>query len=692
MCPRYTRIRHFLFFIIGCIFLNRSLAQSTIDSTMSGTLDSVVVTAFRTKNIGQFLPVSTTRISSTILQQEVNGTLLPAFNSVAGVRMEQRSEGSYRLAIRGSSLRAPFGIRNVKVYWNDVPFSDPTGNTYLNILPFTLVNGIEVIKGPVGASYGLGTGGAVLLQSNFATDSLPQNMASLNLRAGSFGYTGQDLRVTLQQKNFHQTFFIANDKTEGWRDQSASSKKNITWLATLTKNKHTLKGMVLFTDLMYQTPGGLTLAQMKQNPRLARQATATLPSAVTQQTAVYNKTLLGSVHYNYQLTKNIDWQNFIVGTNTHFKNPFITNYETRHEKNASFGSHLIMRFQKPIGEIKIVVGGEWQLQDAAINNYGNKRGVRDTLQFSDLVTTKQGFYFANASLRFNKKWFVELGMSNAYMSYDYYRSTILTETAQSKSNLGLFAPRMGVSYEATKKASLYFQISKGFSPPTLAEIRPSDGLFYKNLVPEYGWNFEIGMKGLALQNKLRYTFAAYHFRIQNAIVRQNNNAGIEYFLNAGSVRQAGAELQLNYVTRFSKAHQLQMDVGYAFQPYRFVQYSQAGIVFNGNEVTGNAKHQLTSAITYDYKKRVSVFVRLQSLSRIALTDANDVYASPFKLMQAGVSVNHHRFRYFFSVDNLLNVSYSLGNDINAAGRRYYNPSSPRSYMGGISVQMAKLRR
>jgi iron complex outermembrane receptor protein len=83
---------------------------------------------------------------------------------------------------------------------------------------------------------------------------------------------------------------------------------------------------------------------------------------------------------------------------------------------------------------------------------------------------------------------------------------------------------------------------------------------------------------------------------------------------------------------------------------------------------------------------------LQSLSRIALTDANDVYASPFKLMQAGVSVNHHRFRYFFSVENLLNVSYSLGNDINAAGRRYYNPSSPRSYMGGISVQMAKLRR
>ena len=691
MCPRYFSNRHILFFI-GCFICNTSLAQTSIDTAMSGTLDSVVVNAFRTKNIGQFLPVSTARISSAIIQQEVNGTLLPAFNSVAGVRMEQRSEGSYRLAIRGSSLRAPFGIRNVKLYWNDVPFSDPTGNTYLNILPFSLVSGIEILKGPVGAAYGLGTGGAVLLQSNFATDTILQNTASLNLRAGSFGYTGQDLRVTLQQKNFHQTFFISNEKIDGWRDQSGAAKKNITWLATLTKNKHTIKGMALFTDLMYQTPGGLTLAQMKQNPRLARQATATLPSAVTQQTAVYNKTLLGSFHHNYPLTKNMDWQNFIVGTHTRFKNPFITNYESRQEKNASLGSHLIMRFQKPIGEIKIVVGGEWQVQDAAIDNYGNKRGVRDTLQFSDLITTKQGFSFANASLRFKKKWFIELGMSNAYMRYDYYRSTILTETAQSKSNVGLLAPRMGVSYQAAKTTNIYFQVSKGFSPPTLAEIRPSDGLFYKNLLPEYGWNFEAGLKGSVFQNKLRYTLAAYHFGIKEAIVRQNNNAGIEYFVNAGSTRQAGAELQLDYVTRFSKVHQLQIQFGYAFQPYRFLQYQQAGLVFDGKEVTGNAKHQLTSALTYNYKKSVTVFVRSQSLSRIALTDANDVYASPFTLMQSGVSVNHKRVRYFFSVDNLFNASYSLGNDINAAGRRYYNPSSPRGYMLGLNIQMAKFRR
>jgi iron complex outermembrane receptor protein len=351
-----------------------------------------------------------------------------------------------------------------------------------------------------------------------------------------------------------------------------------------------------------------------------------------------------------------------------------------------------MRVQKPIGDLKFVIGGEWQVQDADIDNYGNKRGLRDTLQFSDLITTRQGFYFANASLRFKKKWLIEIGMSNAYMGYNYARSTILTESAQSKSNLGLLAPRMGVSYAAAKNTNVYLQISKGFSPPTLAEIRPSDGLFYKNLLPEYGWNFEFGMKGIALQNRLRYALAAYHFGIKDAIVRQNNNAGIEYFVNAGSTRQAGAEFQLDYVVRFSNIHQLQIQAGYAYQPYRFMQYKQAGVVFNGNALTGNAKHQVASSITYDYKKTVSIFVRLQSLSRVPLTDANDVYAPAYELMQSGISLNHKRVRYFFSIDNLLNTSYSLGNDINAAGRRYYNPSSPRGYMAGMNIQMAKYRR
>src|ERR1700719_335274 len=66
-------------------------------------------------------------------------SIVPAMNSVPGVRMEERSPGSYRLSFRGSTLRSPFGVRNVKVYLDGIPFTDPGGNTYLTQLaPFTM--------------------------------------------------------------------------------------------------------------------------------------------------------------------------------------------------------------------------------------------------------------------------------------------------------------------------------------------------------------------------------------------------------------------------------------------------------------------------------------------------------------------------------------------------------------------------
>ena len=69
-------------------------------------------------------PVAVGYISSRDIERYSNTTLLPSVNAIPGVKMEERSPGSYRLNIRGSLLRSPFGVRNIKVYWNDMPFTD----------------------------------------------------------------------------------------------------------------------------------------------------------------------------------------------------------------------------------------------------------------------------------------------------------------------------------------------------------------------------------------------------------------------------------------------------------------------------------------------------------------------------------------------------------------------------------------
>ena len=97
------------------------------------------------------------------LQVQPDISLVNAMNTIPGVRMEERSPGSYRLSIRGSLLRSPFGVRDVKIYFDEMPLTDAGGNTYLNAIDFHGIQNIEVLKGPDGSLFGANSGGVVLL-------------------------------------------------------------------------------------------------------------------------------------------------------------------------------------------------------------------------------------------------------------------------------------------------------------------------------------------------------------------------------------------------------------------------------------------------------------------------------------------------------------------------------------------------
>src|SRR5690606_19415632 len=129
------------------------------------------------------VPASVGILSQNDLLRYSNTSILPAVNLVPGVRMEERSPGSYRFSIRGSSLRSPFGVRNVKAYWNGLPFTDGGGNTYLNLFDFSAFGSMEIIKGPGGSLYGAGTGGVLLMKSPEVTGNNLQASATF----GSYG-------------------------------------------------------------------------------------------------------------------------------------------------------------------------------------------------------------------------------------------------------------------------------------------------------------------------------------------------------------------------------------------------------------------------------------------------------------------------------------------------------------------------
>ena len=147
-------------------------------------------------------PASIGIINSQQLQQHGDESLLPALNTIPGVRMEERSPGSYRLSIRGSLLRSPFGVRNVKVYVDDFPLTDAGGNTYLNLLDAKSIERVEILKGPDGSLFGANSGGVVLLNTKGQQSDTSE--IAFGLAGGSYGllHENASLKLTSDRSQF----------------------------------------------------------------------------------------------------------------------------------------------------------------------------------------------------------------------------------------------------------------------------------------------------------------------------------------------------------------------------------------------------------------------------------------------------------------------------------------------------------
>ena len=213
-------------FTTGMFLLFHFISRAQQESPDTVALQEVIVKAYENNRKLIDVPAAISLVSSTDLNRYNNTSILSAMNNNPGVRMEERSPGSYRLSIRGSSLRSPFGVRNVKVYYDGIPYTDPGGNSYLNQLGFYNIQSVEIIKGPAGSIYGAGTGGVLLIR-NDANKFHPGISASYI--AGSYNLTNLNTSVRFGTEDSHNTINFTHQESNGYRDHTALRRDVVTW-------------------------------------------------------------------------------------------------------------------------------------------------------------------------------------------------------------------------------------------------------------------------------------------------------------------------------------------------------------------------------------------------------------------------------------------------------------------------------
>ena len=385
-----------------------AFAQENSITDTSRTLNEVVITAFeqnRVINCGTIVKV----LSRNHDDRNNKASLVHSFNTIAGVRMEERSPGSYRINIRGSSLRSPFGVRNVKAYWNDIPVTDPGGNTYFNQFAFNNFSSIEIFKGPVGSMYGAGTGGLLLMHS-FNNSWKPS--VNVEYNTGSYGLQNIFTSVGFGEKNSKTLITYAHNESDGYRDHTNSKRDNLSFVTQFKiSERQQLSAGILYDNLYYQTPGGLTKAEYLANPKQARPAAGGFPSADGAKAAIYQKNFTAGISHSYNFTSRFKNSTSLYGAFAQVKNPTFRNYERRNE--PSFGGRTSFVYDKKINEtkLKIVAGGEWQGAYFNTQVSKNKNGNPDTLQTNDDIQYTTYSIFAQADISIKDEWIITAGAS-----------------------------------------------------------------------------------------------------------------------------------------------------------------------------------------------------------------------------------------------------------------------------------------
>lgn len=667
-----------------------------VNTDSTKTLDSVIIRSFEQYKQPNKIAYQVCALASPVFDYSAKTSLLNGLNAVAGVRMEERSPGSYRISIRGSSLRSPFGVRNIKVYWNGFPVTDPGGNTYFNQFASNNFTNIEIVKGPVSSLYGAGTGGLVLLDNSFR---LFRPSVSVEYNTGSYNLSNLFLTAKFGSSTARHLFTYAHNSTDGYRVQSSLRRDNFSWLSTIERDRYTLKAAVLFTDIYYQTPGGLTLAEYSKDPAAARPAVNGLPSAATAKAAIYQKNLLAGISNHFKLARGFSNTTNLYAAYAQIKNPAIRNYEKRSE--PSFGGRTVFSYNFYTGRVKLNFDGGAEFQQGYFNTRvsRNKNGNPDSLQTDDDINNAALVYFLQTHITIGEHWFLAAGSGISQTKLQFTRMNSYPVMEQMRRYRNEFTPHIAVKRDIGKNFQWSVSASKGFSPPTVAEVLPSTGVISTYLEAEKGWNFQSSIFFYTRSTKLpriNVELTGFYFKLKDALVQRRDISGADYFVNAGDVLQKGLELHADIVHRFygSLLKEISLRSDISVSHFRYGSFVRGSDDFSGNKVPSVPASSVSFLGEFSSRSGVYLKITYYGNAPVYLNDANTAKAAPYHLLGTQLGWKKKEkgpfsLNIYTGIDNLLDETYSLGNDINAAGGRYYNAAAPRNFYAGFFLQWTK---
>ena len=663
-------------------------AQNQKDSTFISSeifLGEIVITSDLFESKKKDFAGSVTGIQPKTIDQSNSLYLQPILNSVPGVYMQSGALNTNRITIRGIGSRSPFATNKIKAYLDEIPLSTGEGETTVEDIDFSTLGGIEVYRGPASTMYGAGLGGAIHMVTK---QTVTEPLASLDYSMGSFGLTKKNLALQLGSARGGLSIFYQDVDSDGYRSNNEYDRQSISAIGKVSKlgKKSSLTTYGNYTKLVAFIPSSISEDDYLNNPTKAAFPWAEAKGFEDNKRIRLGLALKTIYHEDLESTIAIFTNNGESREVTPFGNQDITT------SNLGLRGKVRMNLL-PENKLNMVLGTEIFHEGFRIKSFENINSQNGNLE-SDLDQTRNyaNIFVASEYLP-SENWILSLGGNFNFSNYKNIDELVSgSNGASGEQNFNaIFSPKFSVTRNLSENISLYGLVAHGFSLPTFDETLNPNGNINEDIKPEKGFNYEIGLKGTLVNNKLYFELAGYTMIINDLLVARRNSELDYSGYNAGNSSHKGVELLLNH--KLLKTNRI--DINHSFA-YTMMNYTFDDFIdddrgdFSGNDLTGVPNY--TSNYNLNIETLSGFYSRLvwQGVGKMPILDDNSIYSEAYNLVNLKFGVQKDfgklNLNLYMGINNLLDEKYASMLQINPRfNQRYYYPGLPVNYFGGIKL-------
>lgn len=630
----------------------------------------------------------------------------------------------FGISIRGSNARNGFGIRNLVIFEDGFPVTQPDGLSRSDLIDPHAYGAIDVVRGPSSALYGnYATGGAL----NFRTrPGGTIDGVEYGVDGGSYGYLNNYIAAGKKVGNFEGSLFASDTRGDGYIGNSWFNTQTVNFLGTLRAtpdDRFTVK--IINNDLSARLPIRQSLSQYYQNPFQQGCATGVTAAAGCGTVRLFNngfnatagtdtetalqaglgrndrRTIVGG-RWEHDFDNTTIWRNQFVFDDRNISQPTGTTSAIGDFPSYNFTSDVTKRGEILGLESTTFVGAFYNTLTASSDTWNVMPGGNATLgRITNNLYSETSNYGVRAreELRLTPALLAVAGigweqtvLKGLNTAYSYSGPTGVLDPLKITAADRQFqntAPELALLYTVNSEWLVRGRVATGYGTPQVSNLFiVQSGAAGNNtqLQAQKNLGYDLGFDWTP-NNTLKLSATGFYEFFRNEIVTQSTQTpGVTYSFNAPRSEHRGIELAADW--KFHPGWRFMATYTYLDEVYtEYVENLAKGTVFSfnraGNKIPGISPNELTARIGYDEfagpLAGLGGFVELQWKDSFYMDNANLLKAPGYELVNVNVhyktdlvSDTFRSLNLFLEVRNVFDRTYiasanNITNTVSTAG-------------------------